>query len=41
MQNYIALLKLTEKADLNIFTPVCLPPPDLEITSKKALVNGM
>ena len=41
MQNDIALLKLVEKADLNIYTPVCLPPPDLEITGEKAWVYGM
>ena len=41
MQNDIALLKLAEKADLNIFTPVCLPSPDLDITGEKAWVYGM
>ena len=40
MQNDIALLKLTRMANLNVYTPVCLPPPELNTTDQKAWVYG-
>jgi secreted trypsin-like serine protease len=40
MQNDIALIKLAEVVDMNIYTPVCLPAPDLDISGKTAWVYG-
>ena len=40
MQNDIALLKLTGRVDLNIYTPACLPPPELSTTGHTAWVYG-
>ena len=38
--NDIALLKLTENVDLNTFTPVCLPPVDVDFSGSTAHVYG-
>jgi len=40
MSNDIAMLKLDETVDLNIYTPACLPPPGEEYTGKKGRVYG-
>ena len=38
--NDIALLKLAEKVDLNIYTPACLPAPNTDFTGKTGSVYG-
>ena len=38
--NNIALLKLAEKVDLNIYTPACLPAPNTDYTGKTGSVYG-
>ena len=38
--NDIALLKLAEKVDLNIYTPACLPALDTDFTGKTGSVYG-
>ena len=38
--NDIALIKLAEKVDLNIYTPACLPAPNTDYTGKTGSVYG-
>ena len=38
--NDIALLKLAEKVDLNIYTPACLPELNTDFTGKTGSVYG-
>ena len=38
--NDIALLKLAEKVDLNIYTPACLPALNTDFTGKTGSVYG-
>ena len=38
--NDIALLKLAEPVDLNIYTPACLAPLDADFTGQKGRVYG-
>ena len=38
--NDIALLKLAEKVDLNIYTPACLPALNTDYTGKTGSVYG-
>jgi len=39
-ENDIALVKLSEPVDLNIYTPVCLPSSDADYTGKNGWVYG-
>ena len=39
-ENDIALLKLSEKVNLNIYTPICLPNVDDDFTGKTAWAYG-
>ena len=39
-ENDVALLKLSTKVNLNIYTPICLPNPSDDFTDKKAWVTG-
>jgi len=38
--NDIALMKLSESVDLEVYTPVCLPPADADYTGKTGWVYG-
>ena len=38
--NDIALVRLTEDADISIYTPACLPQEDEDFTGKFALLTG-
>ena len=38
--NDIALLKLAEKVDLNLYSPACLPTPNTDFTGKTGSVYG-
>ena len=38
--NDIALIKLAEKVDLNIYTPACRPVPKTDYTGKTGSVYG-
>ena len=39
-QNDIALLKLAESVDLNIYSPACLPAQGTDFTGQKGWVYG-
>ena len=39
-ENDIALLKLSKKVNLNIYTPICLPNPGDDFTDEKAWATG-
>ena len=40
MHNDIALLRLDTVLDMNVYTPVCLPPPGMDTEGKSAWVYG-
>ena len=40
LKNDIALLKLSEKVDLNTYTPVCVPNTGTDFTGKRAWTYG-
>merc|ERR1719244_18493 len=40
VENDIALLKLSESVDLNVYSPACMPTSDADFTGKSAWVYG-
>ena len=40
LSNDIALLRLTEEADLTVYTPVCLPAHNQTFTGRQSIVTG-